>query len=67
MGMYPGPSCPDRPSPEELSEMYVNTGIHKVLDLRVNPNPSVGPIPLRRGASSARARPRFSGFCDSVF
>jgi transposase len=32
----------------------VDTQIHKVLDLRLNPNPQVGPAPLRRGVTSAR-------------
>jgi hypothetical protein len=54
MGMYPGPSCPDQPSSEELSMAEVDTQIHKVLDLRLNPNPQVGPAPLRRGVTSAR-------------
>jgi hypothetical protein len=51
--MYPGPSCPDCPSPEELSAMEVDGRIHKVLDLGVSPNPGVGPVPLRKGITSA--------------
>jgi hypothetical protein len=54
MGMYLGPSCPDCPSFEELSTADVDAQIHKVMDLRVNLNPRVSPIPLRRGIASAR-------------
>jgi hypothetical protein len=53
--MYAGPSCPDRPSSEELSAVKVNAWIHKVLDLGVNKHPGVGLIPLRRGVASAWA------------
>jgi hypothetical protein len=53
-GMYPGTSCPDRPSSEELSAAEVGPRIHKVLYLGVNPNSSAGPIPLRRGIASVR-------------
>jgi hypothetical protein len=42
--MYPGSSCPDHFSSEELSVVEVDARIHKVLDLRVNPNPEVGPV-----------------------
>jgi hypothetical protein len=48
MWAYPGSSCPNRPSPEELSaggdEMEAR--IHKVLDSAVIPLPGVGPDPL---------------------
>jgi hypothetical protein len=54
MGMYPGLSCPDHPSSKELSAVEVNAQIHKVLDLRVNPNPGADPIPIRTGISSVR-------------
>jgi hypothetical protein len=54
MGMYPGLSCPDRPSSKELSMVEVDTRIHNVLDLGVSPNPGVGPGPLRRGIASTR-------------
>jgi hypothetical protein len=53
MWMYPGPSCPDRPSSEELSTMEVDAQIHKVLDLRVSPNHLANPIPLWRGVTGA--------------
>jgi hypothetical protein len=52
MGVYPRSSCPDHPS-EELSAEKVDTRIHKVLDLGVNSNPGVDPVPLRRGIASA--------------
>jgi hypothetical protein len=42
--MYPGSSCPDHFSSEELSAVEVDARIHKVLDLGVNPNPEVGPV-----------------------
>jgi hypothetical protein len=45
MGMYPGPSCPDRPSSEELSMVEIDSQIYKVLDLGVNLNPKAGPVP----------------------
>jgi hypothetical protein len=32
----------------------VNSRIHKVIDLGVNPNPEVGPTPLQEGFASAR-------------
>jgi hypothetical protein len=46
MWIYSGLSCPDRPSSEELSTVEIDAWVHKVLDLRVNLNPGVGPIPL---------------------
>jgi hypothetical protein len=54
MGMYPGPSYPDHPTSEELSVMEVDSQIHKVLDLGVNPKPGPDPIPLCRGVASVR-------------
>jgi hypothetical protein len=54
MRMYPRPSCPDRPSSVELSVAKVDIRICKILDLVVNPNPRVGPVPLWRGVASAR-------------
>jgi hypothetical protein len=39
MGMYPRLGCPDCPSSKELSMADVDARIHKVLDLRVGPNP----------------------------
>jgi hypothetical protein len=43
--LYPGPSCPNRHCSEELSAAEVDSRIHKVLDLKVDPNP--GPaLPL---------------------
>jgi hypothetical protein len=52
MWMYLGPSCPNRPSSEELSMVEVEAWIHKVLDLGVNSTPGVGPVPIRRGIAS---------------
>jgi hypothetical protein len=54
MWVYPGPSCPDCPSSEELSAAKVEDRIHMVLDLEVNPNLGPGPVPLRRGITSVR-------------
>jgi hypothetical protein len=54
MWLYPGPSYPNRPSFEELSAVEVNSRIHKVIDLGVNPNPEAGPTPLQEGFASAR-------------
>jgi hypothetical protein len=54
MWMYPGPSCPDHPSSEELSAVEVHSWIHKVLDLGVNLNPRAGPTPLQGGVASDR-------------
>jgi hypothetical protein len=54
MWMYPRPSCPDCPSSEELRAVEVDAQIHKVLDLKVNPNPRVGPVSLWRGIASSR-------------
>jgi hypothetical protein len=52
MWLYPGSSCPNRPSSEELSAMEINTRIHKVLDLGANLNPGAGPAPLQEGVAS---------------
>jgi hypothetical protein len=46
MWMCPGPSYPDHPSTEELSAVEVEAQIHKLLDLGVNPNSSIGPVPI---------------------
>jgi hypothetical protein len=54
MWAYSGSSCPDRPSSEELSATEVEARMHKALDLRVILIPSVDPIPIRRGITSAR-------------
>jgi hypothetical protein len=54
MWMYQGPSCPDRPSSEELSAAEVEAQIHRVLDLGVKPTLGAGPVPLWRGISSVR-------------
>jgi hypothetical protein len=54
MCTYPGPSCLDRPSSEELSAALLEASIYRVLDLRVIPTPSASPVPLRRGIASAR-------------
>jgi hypothetical protein len=54
MWTYPGPSCPNRPSSEELSAVEVEARIHKVLALGVIPTTGAGPIPLRRGIASVR-------------
>jgi hypothetical protein len=54
MGMYPGPSCPDRPSSEELSVAEVDIRIHNVLDLGVNQNPEVDHVPLQGGVTNTR-------------
>jgi hypothetical protein len=54
MWAYPGSSCPDRPSPEELSAGEVETWIRKVLDFAVIPKPGVDPDPLRRRIVSVR-------------
>jgi hypothetical protein len=54
MWTYLGPSCPDRPSSEELSAVEVEARIHKVLDLGVNPIPGAILVPLQRGITSVR-------------
>jgi hypothetical protein len=50
----PGSSCPNCPSPKELSLGEVETRIHKVLDSTVIPSPSIGPDPLQKGIASVR-------------
>jgi hypothetical protein len=50
MWTYPGPSCPNRPSSEELSAVEVEEWIHKVLDLTVIPTLS----PYREGSLVSR-------------
>jgi hypothetical protein len=54
MWLYLGSSCLDRPSSEELSTAEVDSRIHKVLDLGVNPNPGASHAPLHEGVTSAR-------------
>jgi hypothetical protein len=54
MWLYPGPSCLDHPSSEELSTTDSNTWIHKVLDLGANSNARAGPSPLEEGVASTR-------------
>jgi hypothetical protein len=49
---YLGSSCPDRPSPEELSAVKVETQISKVLNSTSVQPPGTGPNPLRRGIAS---------------
>jgi hypothetical protein len=44
--MYPGPSYSERTSSKELSAAEVDARIHKVLDLGLSLNPSIGPVPL---------------------
>jgi hypothetical protein len=48
------PSCSNRPCSEELSTVEVNSQIHKVMDLGINPNPKASPAPLQEGVASAR-------------
>jgi hypothetical protein len=53
MWVYPGSSCPDCPTSEELSPVEVEAQIHKVMDLEVNLNPDPYLVHLRRGIVSA--------------
>jgi hypothetical protein len=46
MWTYLGPSCPKRPSSEELNAAEGEARIHKVLDLAVSLTLSAGPVPL---------------------
>jgi hypothetical protein len=46
MWAYPGSNCPDRPSPEELSAVEVETRVCKVLDSTIILSPGDGPNPL---------------------
>jgi hypothetical protein len=52
--VYPGSSCPDCPSPEELSVVEVKARICKVLDSVVTLSPDAVPDPLQRGIASVR-------------
>jgi hypothetical protein len=54
MWAYQGSTCPDCPSPEELSAVDEETQIHKVLDSAAVPPPGASPGPLRRGIISVR-------------
>jgi hypothetical protein len=54
MWVYPGSSCPDRPSLKELSVVQVEARIRKVLDSAATPSPGTGPDPIRRGVASVR-------------
>jgi hypothetical protein len=54
MWLYPGPSCPNRPSSEEFSVAEINTWIHSVLNLGANPNLGACPTPLQEGVTSTR-------------
>jgi hypothetical protein len=51
---YPGSSCPDSPTSEELIAVEVEAGIHIVLDLSVMHTHDAGPIPLGSGIASIR-------------
>jgi hypothetical protein len=46
MWAYQRSTCPDRPSPEELSAVEVETRIHKVLGVAIVPPPGAGSNPL---------------------
>jgi hypothetical protein len=46
MWTYPGSSCPDYPSPKELSAVEVKDRIHKVLDFTATPSPGTLPRPV---------------------
>jgi hypothetical protein len=52
MWMYPGPSCPNRPFPEKLGDMEINTQIRRVLSHGANLNLDAGPAPLREGVDN---------------
>jgi hypothetical protein len=54
MWAYQGSTCPDCPSPEELSAVDEESQIHKVLDSAAVPPPGASPGPLRRGIISVR-------------
>jgi hypothetical protein len=54
MYLYLEPSWLDHPFVEELSAVEVDSRIHKVLDLGVNPNPRASPVPLHDGVARAR-------------
>jgi hypothetical protein len=53
MWLYPGPTYPDCPYPEELSVAEVDSQAHKVWDLGVNPNPGAGHAPLQGGVANS--------------
>jgi hypothetical protein len=52
--LYLGSSYFDHSFSKELSVVEVNIRIHKVLDHVANPNPEVGPTPLREGVASTK-------------
>jgi hypothetical protein len=54
MWLYPGPSCPNHPSFEELSAAEINTRIRTVLDLEANLTSGIGPIPLQEWVANTR-------------
>jgi hypothetical protein len=54
MWLYPRPSCPDHSFSEELSDVEINTRIHKVLDHGADLNPRAGPAPLGEGVASTQ-------------
>jgi hypothetical protein len=56
MGLYPGPSCPDRYFSAELDDTEINAWIQGILVHRANQNSSTSPVPLREGV----IRPRVS-------
>jgi hypothetical protein len=47
--LYPRPSCLNCPSSEELSAVEVDSRIHKVVDLGVDPNLRTGPPLCKKG------------------
>jgi hypothetical protein len=52
MWLYTRPSCPDRYFSKVLSDVEINTRIHKVLDHGADLNPRVGPATLREGVTN---------------
>jgi hypothetical protein len=54
MWLCQGPSCLDCSFSKELSEVEINTQIHKVLDHGANLNPGAGPAPLREGVPNTK-------------
>jgi hypothetical protein len=60
MWLYPGPSCPDCPFSEELNVTEVDSWVHKVLDLWVNPNSGAGPAVLQEGVANVRVSTLYS-------
>jgi hypothetical protein len=65
MWAYQRSTCPDHPSPEEMSAVEVETRIHKVLGATVVLPPGAGPDPLRRGIATIRVGT--SGPVSTVF